>query len=112
MSRHKPQLLLEEMRDFAQKALAVVETVDLDAHLEDWRNQLALQRLMFLIGEAAIQLERLRPELDLPWQELRDIRNLLAHAYRRVDDEILYNIAYQELPALLELIEVGITRVR
>ncbi len=42
---------------------------------------------------------------DVPWREIRNIGNVLRHAYHGVSDPILWRVVTDELPALREAVE-------
>jgi uncharacterized protein with HEPN domain len=44
-------------------------------------------------------------ENDIAWQKLADLGNLLCHAYHRVDPNILWDIAQNDLEPLQRFIE-------
>lgn len=54
------------------------------------------------IGELASHLsEVFKAEYaQIPWNEMRGIRNLMAHQYHSVDYEIIWNTACQDIPEL------------
>ncbi len=63
---------------------------------------LALTRLLEIIGEAAA---RLSPEFrqrhpEIQWADIIGLRNRLIHDYRDVDFDILWRIIEQDLPTL------------
>lgn len=54
------------------------------------------------IGEAANAISenmRLRYP-DIPWRQVVDMRNLLAHGYRHVDPSIVWQVVVRDLPEL------------
>jgi uncharacterized protein with HEPN domain len=70
--------------------------------LTDPRTQDAVIRNLEIIGEAA---SRVSPALqaahpDLPWEQMRGLRNRLAHAYFDVDLTIVWDVVERELPEL------------
>ena len=74
---------------------------DFDALEQTDYLQDALIRCLEVLGEA---VKRLSPELrdqhrDLPWRGMAGMRDLLIHAYDRVDLEEVWQ-AYQQLPAI------------
>ena len=74
---------------------------DLDALEQTDYLQDALIRCLEVLGEA---VKRLSPELrdqhrDLPWRGMAVMRDLLIHAYDRVDLEEVWQ-AYQQFPAI------------
>jgi uncharacterized protein with HEPN domain len=56
-----------------------------------------------IIGEAASHLPEDFIELhsDLPWREMRDMRNIAVHEYFRVDEMIVWETLRNNLPPLL-----------
>jgi uncharacterized protein with HEPN domain len=54
------------------------------------------------IGEAANGVSAgLREEYpDVPWRQIVDVRNLLAHGYRFVDPRIVWQVVVRDLPGL------------
>ena len=102
MSRHDVAVSLRQMRDYAREALEMVHgqvRADLDT---DRKLNLALIRLLEILGEAAT---RVPPEdrtkyPQIPWSQLISLRNRLIHGYDQVDFDILWQIVTQDLPAL------------
>ncbi len=60
-----------------------------------------------VIGEAArhIPAPIIAAYPDVPWAAMRGIRNRIVHEYDRLDVEIIWNVANQELPPLVPLLE-------
>jgi uncharacterized protein with HEPN domain len=61
---------------------------------------LAMERAIEVAGEAATNLsDEIRSERpDVAWRELLATRVVLAHAYHRVDPDLLWDIAARDLP--------------
>ena len=103
MSRREAEVSLRQMRDYAQEAMAMVRDrvrADLDS---DRMLNLALVRLLEILGEAA---NRIPPEdrdkySQIPWSQLISLRNRLIHGYDQVDFDILWQILTQDLPPLV-----------
>jgi uncharacterized protein with HEPN domain len=62
-------------------------------------------RNMEVIGEAAIKLHKVAPDMatthpDIPWRDMRTMRNKLIHDYFDVDLDIVWSTVQQDLPAL------------
>lgn len=97
------------MRDHTHEALGLVtgrSRVDLDS---DRLLNLALVRLLEVIGEAAARVpERDRSSMpDIPWRQLVALRNRLIHAYDQVDFDILWQILTVDLPELAGALDVA-----
>ena len=97
------------LRDILE-AITHIETflagMDLNAYKSDLRTKSAVERQMQIITEAAMRLgdeaERIAPGPD--WKGLRGMGNILRHAYHRIDGELVWNTAKDELPPLKEAI--------
>ena len=65
--------------------------------------QLALERLIEIIGEAAgaLQEETRQRYPTVPWREVMRFRILLAHHYHRVVPDQVWTSAQQDVPTLL-----------
>lgn len=98
---------LRHMLDHAKEALSLVQgrsRGDLD---RDRTLNLALVRLLEIIGEAAA---RISPDLrqarsDIPWLSIIGLRNRLIHGYDAVDFDVLWQILQEDLPILVEQLE-------
>lgn len=107
MPRRESGVSLRQMRDHAREAMDMVRgrvRSDLDA---DRMLNLALVRLLEILGEAA---GRVLPEdrgryPQIPWPHLVSLRNRLIHGYDQVDFDILWQILTQDLPPLVRELE-------
>lgn len=65
------------------------------------------------IGEAANSVsEGLRARHpQVPWRQIVDMRNLLAHGYRHVDPRIVWQVVVRDLPGLREEIQAIIDQL-
>lgn len=98
---------LWDMREAARTTRGLVAGMDLAAFLEDRRTQLAVERALELVGEAA---RRVSPSFreahpGLPWRAIVGLRNVLAHDYGEVDPSRVYAVATRDVPALLSALE-------
>ncbi len=107
MSQHDSLVALRHMLDHAQEAVALARgrsRADLDS---DRLLQLALTRLVEIVGEAAgrvpSELQARHPQL--PWREVISARNRLIHGYESVDLDIIWEIVARDLPQLIPVIE-------
>lgn len=107
MSRHDDVIRLRHMRDHAAEAIAMTRRKKRDDLDDDRMLELALVRLMEIIGEAA---GRVTPETraqlpTIPWSDVVAMRNRLIHGYDSVDHDILWDTITHDLPALLKALE-------
>jgi uncharacterized protein with HEPN domain len=104
MTQHNSSGSLRHMLDHALEAVAMTRgktRADLD---KDRQLNLALVRLLEIIGEAASRIpkEDQSRHADISWPEIVSLRNRLIHGYDAVDFDILWQIVNQDLPALIE----------
>ena len=107
MTRHRDDVRLRHVLDYARDAVAIAEgrsASDLDS---DRTLRYALLHVVCIIGEAA---ERLSHECrsrhsDIPWNVVIGMRNRLIHGYDVVDVDILWDTVVMDLPALIVSLE-------
>ena len=91
------------MRDAARTARDLVAGMSLETFLEDRRTQLAVERALELVGEAARRvsagLRDAHPEL--PWRSIVGLRNVLVHDYGEIDAARVFAVAVRDIPPLL-----------
>jgi len=111
MSQHDPLVALRHMLDHAREAFDLAQGRSRDDLDSDRLLQLALTRLVEIVGEAASrvpsELQRRHPQL--PWRQAIGARNRLIHGYDFVDLDILWEIVATDLPALVPQIEEALT---
>ncbi len=107
MSRHDELIRLRHMRDFTAEAIAIANGKERDDLATDRLLELALIRLMEVIGEAAGRISSdTRAQLpDIPWSDVVAMRNRLIHGYDSVDHDILWDTITYDLPPLLRAVD-------
>ncbi len=79
-----------------------------EQYCEDDMLSAAIERKFEIIGEALNRVKREHPEdLDAigQWPAIIGFRNMLAHAYDRVDDAVVWGIVMRQIPAFIEQLE-------
>ena len=107
MSRHEGDVRLRHMLDHAKEAVTMVRgktRAELD---NDRQLNLALVRLLEIVGEAAgrVPAEDRSRHPNIPWAEIVGLRNRLIHGYDSVDFDILWQIVIDDLPLLIAALE-------
>ncbi len=107
MTLHNPIVWVLHMRDHAREAVDMVRgrsRADLDT---DRQLNLALVRLVEVIGEAANRVsEDFRSRYpQVPWREAVGMRNRIIHGYDVIDFDILWSVLQKDLPPLIEKLE-------
>lgn len=104
----RPQLLYcQDILESGTAILSYVHGVTCDAFVQDRMRYSAVIREFEIIGEAVGKLsEELKAEYpEIPWQDVKDFRNLLAHEYFGVDLEIVWNTIRNDLPMLMDAVQ-------
>lgn len=98
---------LDDMIDFAGKVIAYTDGLDQAAFVAKGLNFDATVRNLELIGEAASHVpEAVRMENpQIPWRQVVATRNRLIHGYLGIDNDTLWSIIRDDIPALLEMLE-------
>jgi len=107
MSKRDPLVFYRHMLDHAREATALVQgktRADLDS---DRLLNLALVRLLEIIGEAANRIpeEEQARHPEIPWPQIVSLRNRLIHGYDSVDFDILWQFVIEDLPPLITSLE-------
>jgi uncharacterized protein with HEPN domain len=77
--------------------------VDYQAFAANDEKRAAVERQVFIIGEAAARLpEDWKQRLPgVPWRKIVGLRNMLAHGYWVIDSEELWDVARNKVPEFL-----------
>ena len=103
MSRREGLTRLRHMLDSSREAVALAEgrtRADLDT---DRKLNLALARLLEIVGEAANRTTSEERMLcpSVPWSQIVGLRNRLIHGYDSVDFDVLWGVVSEDVPKLL-----------
>ncbi len=95
-------LYLSDIAEARRRIRTYVAGLDHAGFADDTRTTDAVLRNLGIIGEAA---KKLPPEMragvpEIPWGDVAGLRDILAHAYFRVDLSLIWDIVQNELPTL------------
>ena len=78
--------------------------LDYDAFAQDLRTVKAVIRDLTVIGEAAASIPDWLTDRhsEVPWADMRDMRNVVVHQYFGVDLRIVWDTVRNNLPPLVE----------
>jgi len=109
-----PERVADYLEHIAQAIDRATEYIDefrsLDAFSESPRDQDAVIRNIEIIGEAAAKVHQHAPEFvaahpELPWVEMRSMRNKVIHDYFNVDLGVVWGTVKNDLPRLRRQVE-------
>lgn len=95
---------LDDMIGFAEAVLAYTDGLDQQGFVASRINYDATLRNLELIGEAATHVPdgAKQKAPDVPWRQVVATRNRLIHGYLGIDNDTLWSIIRDDVPALLE----------
>lgn len=111
----RPQLLYcQDILDSGAAIVSYVQGIDFDAFEQGRMRYSAVIREFEIIGEAVGKLsEELKCKYpEIPWQDVKDFRNLLAHEYFGVDLEIVWNTIRDDLPMLMNAVQKIVSGIK
>ena len=94
---------IQDMIEFGEKVLSYTDGLDQDAFISDGLTYDATLRNLELIGEAATHIPSVVRDAypDIPWRAIVGMRNLLAHSYLSISNNIIWTIIQDAVPKLL-----------
>lgn len=105
MSRDASYLL--DILLYAKDAAEFTADMSKEAFFSDHKCQFAVTRCLEVIGEAAKRLsmnfQKANP--GIPWSKMAKMRDLLIHAYQRVDLNEVWDTVKNDIPTLITAVE-------
>jgi uncharacterized protein with HEPN domain len=100
---------LNHIEEAAALASSYVRDITKETFLNDRKTQQAVIYNILIIGEAATQIINEHPEFiaahpEIPWREMRGIRNRMAHGYFELNLAIVWDTATTSLDKLSQQI--------
>lgn len=97
---------IDHIQQAAADVCSFVEGLDKDDFLTDKRTQQAVIMSLIIIGEAATKVMEgydgfIQAHPEVPWRNMRGMRNRMAHGYFDIDLDVVWETAQQWLPELL-----------
>ena len=96
-------LYVRDMIDFCEKALSYTEGMDQAGFVGNTLVYDATLRNLGLIGEAATRVPDAVREghPEIPWRAIIGARNRIIHVYLGIDDDTIWTIIQDDIPAML-----------
>lgn len=91
----------------AKDAVSFTKDMDQDAFLLDRKSQFAVVRCFEVMGEATKRISEgfQTQHPGVPWSKMARMRDLLIHAYGRVNPSEVWDTVQNDLPALISYLE-------
>ena len=100
-------LRISDIIEAIQRILEYVEGMAFDQFARDRKTIDAVVRNFIVIGEAVSHLpdDFIKDHPELPWREMRDMRNIVVHEYFGIDNLIIWDTVKKNLPPVLPLLK-------
>ena len=91
---------LQDMLENAQRAIQFTMGMDYESFTKDDKTVYAVIRAVEIIGEAAVNIpEETRAKYpNVPWREVKRMRNKLVHHYFGINMEVVWQTIQEDLP--------------
>ena len=96
-----------DMLDAAQTAEQLIAGMDFVRYSNDRRTQLAVERSLEVIGEAAGRVSESFRKVhnEIPWRQIIGQRNVLVHEYGEIKQERIWKVVGENIPQLIEMLK-------
>ncbi len=102
------KLYLDDILAAAKKVILYTADFSFDQFTDDDRTYDAVVRNLEIIGEAIKHvpyfIRERYPEVD--WRRIAGLRDLITHEYFGLDNDILWDVVQNQVPKLLEQVEL------
>jgi uncharacterized protein with HEPN domain len=94
---------VEDIIAAIERVDSYIAGLDFEGFRQDQKTVDAVVRNLEVIGEASHHIpdEIQQRNTEIPWREMRAMRNLISHAYFVVDVTVVWKTAKDDLPGLL-----------
>jgi uncharacterized protein with HEPN domain len=98
---------LWDMLTYAKELRHSMSGVSFSSYLADSDRRMATERRLEIIGEAARNVSRAFQEAhpEIAWRPIIGLRNVLAHEYGEIKQEMIFRIVTNQIPSLIALLE-------
>lgn len=107
MSMHDDSVSIKDMLNHAREARELLGDLSREAFQNQRVMQLALTRLVEIVGEAANRVFPVTREKypEIPWPQIIGMRNRLVHGYDVIDYDLLWDTVTFDLPPLIAMLQ-------
>lgn len=96
------RLYLDDIAECTRRVAEYTRGMSFEQFVTDTRTYDAVLRNLEIVGEAAKQLpeEVRRRYTEVAWTDVSRFRDRLAHGYHSLQDEIIWRVVQEDVPAL------------
>src|SRR6056297_247618 len=107
MSHRSWKFRIEDIIEALDRIFRYVQDLNYDGWIKDQKTIDAVIRNLEIIGEAAANVPQEIQSLyvNIPWYQMKGMRNILIHEYFGVDNDVLWNTIKKDLPVLKEKLQ-------
>lgn len=101
------KLRIKDIVDAINAIQGYTEGMKYKTFVADRKTVDAVIRNLTVIGEAAghVPDDIVSAYPDIPWRDMRDMRNFVVHEYFGISDKIIWDTVYNNLPPLIPLLK-------
>ncbi len=103
----KDTAYLWDMLNAAREVMNFTQASDLTGYLKDRKLQMAVERAVEIMGEAARKVSTACQEghPEIPWRAIIAQRHVLAHEYGEIKQERMWGLISDHIPELIKQLE-------
>jgi len=107
-------MYLQDIAQSCEKILRFTEGLTQSDLIRDEKTYDAIVRNLEIVGEAAKHIpDEIRKRLpDIEWRKAAGLRDMLAHAYFGIDDDILWDVVQNKVPQLAKAIRAFLNKAQ
>ncbi len=104
---HKNAAYLWDMLENSRMIAQFTSGISIEEYLKDRKLQLAIERLLEIIGEAAknVSADFQSKYPEIPWRKIIAQRNVITHEYGEIRQERIWTVVSSNIPELIEKLE-------
>lgn len=105
---HNPKVCLYDALSACKYIVEFTSNISYEFYLGDAKTRFAVERQFEILGEALNRVRKLAPDLldkITDWQEVISFRNIVIHAYDKLNDGIVFDAAINDVPCLHDELE-------
>ncbi len=105
-------MYLQDIAESCEKVLQFTKGFSQPDLIQDEKTYDAVVRNLEIIGEAAKRIsDKLRMQLpDIEWRKIAGMRDMLAHEYFGIDNDILWDVVQNKVPQLTKSINAFLNK--